>query len=462
MRAARVILATLLLVAGCATRSKESAIAEKHADEGNSSSALNGRLCQVAAEGDLDSVRAHLAAGACVNARDEGEATPLHWAVGGGHRDVVELLIAHGANVNVVGGMLGGTPLCEAVAADDSRELDEPPEVEGVYPGNANGPLPRFRNERVENLFEIARILISHGADVNARDDLGGTVLSFTLLGTSTETIKLLLAHGADPSLRDNYGTPVLHAAIADGQADLVALFLDRGTDVNLRDADRQTPLHEAVWQDDKKMVELLLARGADVNTRDKNGDTPLHIAAINAYMPLFDLLVSKGANPKIRNTQQLTPIACAHAAPPRDMIRLTPDGIWPYSVIITHLNAIRTLLRNRMIAYDRIWIPGETDIKRAEDILKSSREGGSARGRKGAFEGEPVVADFGHGNREYAGFTRGKSKFVLCNINNHGPDARPAENQWSSPGFDEWRAFELAVIALDTEGVEWLESEYF
>jgi ankyrin repeat protein len=464
MRAARVILATLLLVAGCATRSKESAIAEKHADEGNSSSALNGRLCQVAAEGDLDSVRAHLAAGACVNARDEGEATPLHRAVASGHREVVEFLIAHGANVNAVGGILAGTPLCEAVATDYSLVAGDLLKKERPDLGYDDKLYWELREKLAKQLMlDIVRILIEHGADVNARDESGGTVLFFALGdNTPVEVIKFLLTRGAHPGLKDDYGTTVLHEAAAEGLTDLVALFLDSGTDVDLRDADRQAPLHEAVWQDNKEMVELLLARGADVSARDKNGDTPLHIAAMNGYGPLFDLLVSRGADPKAKNKQRLTPVACARSAPPQKMIRLTPEGAWPYSVIITRMSSIRRFLQVRRIAYDRICIPREVDIKRAEAILKHVRDGGGAGRGKETSKPEPVAIDLGRDNREYAGFTRGKEKFVVCNMNNHGPDMPPAENQLSGPGFDEWGAFKLAVIALDTERVEWIESEYF
>jgi ankyrin repeat protein len=43
----------------------------------------------------------HLAAGADANAKDEGEWAPLHGASGSGHREIVELLLANGAKVNV-------------------------------------------------------------------------------------------------------------------------------------------------------------------------------------------------------------------------------------------------------------------------------------------------------------------------------------------------------------------------
>jgi ankyrin repeat protein len=53
---------------------------------------------------DLDGVRAAILAGEDLNALDELGNSPLHWAVLGGHDDIVELLLASGANPNVMSG----------------------------------------------------------------------------------------------------------------------------------------------------------------------------------------------------------------------------------------------------------------------------------------------------------------------------------------------------------------------
>jgi hypothetical protein len=80
----------------------------------------------------------------------------------------------------------------------------------------------------------------------------------------------------------------------------------------------------------------------------------------------------------------------------------------------------------------------------------------------EGAFKGEPAITDLDRYNREYAGFMRGKAKFVLCYMNPHAPDARPPENHFSGRAMDEWSVFKLAVIALHAERVEWIECNGF
>jgi ankyrin repeat protein len=71
-------------------------------------------IWQAAADGKINAVKYHLAAGVDVNAKlDPLGTTPLHHAAGWGHKDIVELLIAEGADVNAKDDD-GGTPLHEA------------------------------------------------------------------------------------------------------------------------------------------------------------------------------------------------------------------------------------------------------------------------------------------------------------------------------------------------------------
>ena len=72
-------------------------------------------------EGDIQAVKQHLAAGADVNAKDGNEWTPLHYAAANGHKEIAELLITKGANVNAKDDD-GGTP--NAKDEDGGTPLD--------------------------------------------------------------------------------------------------------------------------------------------------------------------------------------------------------------------------------------------------------------------------------------------------------------------------------------------------
>ena len=57
-------------------------------------------------DGNIEAVKQHLAAGTDVNVKDGIGVTPLHFAVLGGHKELAELLIANGADVNLRSSMV--------------------------------------------------------------------------------------------------------------------------------------------------------------------------------------------------------------------------------------------------------------------------------------------------------------------------------------------------------------------
>ena len=72
-------------------------------------------LHSAATEGNIEAVKQHLAAGTALQHENNvGWTSPLHQAAGRGHNEIVELLIANGADVNTKG-YQGSTPLDDAI-----------------------------------------------------------------------------------------------------------------------------------------------------------------------------------------------------------------------------------------------------------------------------------------------------------------------------------------------------------
>ena len=84
--------------------------------------------------------------------------------------------------------------------------------------------------------YESVRRALDMGADPNARDRFGDTVLVMATWGGRRfpDIVKLLLDKGADPNAKNRRSgeTPLMQVA-ARGYADIVTLLLDRGADVN-------------------------------------------------------------------------------------------------------------------------------------------------------------------------------------------------------------------------------------
>lgn len=160
----------------------------------------------------------------------------LEEAVLRGHRDIVELLISRGFDVNKED-ETGNIVLMEAVC----------------------------RNDR-----QIVELLIDNGAHVKKANRFGNTPLHFT-------------ASYFEKSYAEN-------RAIAD-------LLISRGADVNAANIDGETPMHWAVGNENRYyLLELLISRGADINIKNKKGLSPLKIALGYHHSKIARLLMRHGA----------------------------------------------------------------------------------------------------------------------------------------------------------------------
>ena len=79
-------------------------------------------IWEAADQGNIEAVKQHLDAGANVNAKDEVGWTLLHTAAFYGHKEIAELLIAKGADVNAKSKR--GTPLSNAVKSGDKEIVE--------------------------------------------------------------------------------------------------------------------------------------------------------------------------------------------------------------------------------------------------------------------------------------------------------------------------------------------------
>lgn len=128
-----------------------------------------------------------------------------------------------------------------------------------------------IRNSHVE----IAALLLTLGANVDARDDLGRTALFETLHTPDLCDLRgatLLLKNGIDISLQDLKGNNVLHEAARRDAVEHALRFVDRRIDVNIPNNDGLTALHLAAGWGHYKIVSLLVEKAADVKAHNFSG----------------------------------------------------------------------------------------------------------------------------------------------------------------------------------------------
>ena len=127
------------------------------------------------------------------------------------------------------------------------------------------------------NNYEICKMLLKFGADVNKLNLDGQSPLNVAETNTNYSICKLLVKRRKRKEKRILYNK-ALH--IFARKNDLTTCKkLINSVNVNETDEKERTPLHVAVIFANDKVCELLLENGADVNTKDSYNDSPIQLA---------------------------------------------------------------------------------------------------------------------------------------------------------------------------------------
>ena len=79
------------------------------------------------------------------------------------------------------------------------------------------------------SLNDMVKALLAQGADINARENDGGTALIVATWLGHTDTVQVLLAQGADVDAKDNRGGTALMAAKREGHKEIVRILKEAG-----------------------------------------------------------------------------------------------------------------------------------------------------------------------------------------------------------------------------------------
>jgi ankyrin repeat protein len=253
-------------------------------------------------------VKALIATGADVNARDTDGSTVLMMAVDADDSDCVKALIAARADVN----------------AKDNEGHTALEEASGEFWWNR----PHSPKDILGNIARL-KALIAAGADVNAKDEFGGTALLSAAEAGSAEKVRLLIAAGADVNVQGPEGESGVLAAATSGCFGCAEALIAAGADVNRKDNDDGTTAlmrvasvnygtddNEAPAVQTKSInlnlafLKLLLAAHANVNLQDNLGNTALMVAAQYRSADQVSALIASGADVNARNDRGDTALA--------------------------------------------------------------------------------------------------------------------------------------------------------
>jgi ankyrin repeat protein len=277
----------------------------KHADPKHANDA--GVTALHWAVDDLAKTRALVDAGADPNAADAAGLTPLELAAGrDGDTAVVALLLAHGGDAKLVGGRIGAG---DAAAARALLEHGTDPK-----------PTAALHLAAARGNVETLQLLLDHGADINARAELGMTPLMWAAQMGRPAAVTFLLAHGANPNIVElfNSSTALMQAAASErADPDITKALLAANADVTPVDDEGASALGWAIRRGNPEIINLLASHEAGPRpmamrtphgTRVGDANTPR--AAMLRAIPLLE-----HARPKFRRLAGCP--SCHHDALP-------------------------------------------------------------------------------------------------------------------------------------------------
>ncbi|KAJ8321297.1 hypothetical protein KUTeg_001155, partial [Tegillarca granosa] len=246
--------------------------------------------------------------------------TPLILSSGKGNKKIVEILIQHGASVNMVEKKYGHSPLHVAAV------YGYPNIVDLLIRKEADVNLLDKRNDSALHLasknghVNVVNALLKGHADVGQVDADGYSALHLASKNGDENVVNALLHGGANVNkiVKDNsnfplnqhiddgvyydsdgdHGISALHLASEKGNLDVVNALLQGGANVNQVDFDGYSALHLASKNDHANVVVALLQEFANVNQIVKDrGTSALHLASEEGYLDVVNALLQGGAN---------------------------------------------------------------------------------------------------------------------------------------------------------------------
>ncbi|MBH00333.1 MAG: hypothetical protein CMN58_08360 [Solibacterales bacterium] len=249
-----------------------------------------------------------------------GGSTPLLFSARNGDVDTARVLVKAGANVNDT--MASGVSALVVAAHSGHTPFAIYLLEQGAAPNAAKAGYTALHAAVLRSRSRLVEALLEYGADPNARVDHGTPGRRFSadysiraqLIGANAlwlaakygelDILRILIGGGADPHLIPKTGVSLLQAAMGlprNSQENrrnrldsfsqlnrveeerltlrLASIVLGLGVDINAADVMGNTALHHAVRKDFESVVEFLMLNGAEGERPNKSGQTPLVLA---------------------------------------------------------------------------------------------------------------------------------------------------------------------------------------
>ena len=240
-----------------------------------------------------------------VNLLDHRGETPLHAAISGRQRDIVHYLVQTGADVNYGVYHYYISPLQQAVQWGDSTVihllLNHGAKLTHPHPhwfASFAGVQPLVYTAAANNHVSIVKTLLERGADPNEQLGTAKSALAVACQNGNQALFNLLLLHGADVNREDeNAGTPLAAACAAGDEAMANILLNHSGLDSNYCTGLTATALDSAAQSGKYSLVQRLLQTHPSHYRSGQRLNRALFWAAGRGHHQVVELILAAGAD---------------------------------------------------------------------------------------------------------------------------------------------------------------------
>ncbi|KAF3925778.1 Ankyrin-1 [Dactylellina cionopaga] len=221
-----------------------------------------------------------------VNVTDRSLQTPLHYAAREGHVDMIQKLLTHNANPDLVDKLFKQTPLHVAVAKGKVEVVEAI--LQKANPNIVDRNFQTCLHRAAESGFhEIVIILLEKGAEPGALDKNRKTPLHLAAVKGHDRVVTLLLNKNLGiKDSKDKSGQPPIYYAILNGHQKTMESLKEAKGNMEMMNGDGQTLLYQ--------FAKLLASEGANLELVDDEGRTPLYLAAWCNQEDIVELLCHK------------------------------------------------------------------------------------------------------------------------------------------------------------------------